>query len=39
LGALLLPRTDWVGAGIVLLIVLAMLALIGLLENLTSKKS
>jgi UDP-GlcNAc:undecaprenyl-phosphate GlcNAc-1-phosphate transferase len=39
LGALLLPRTDWVGAGLVLLIVLAMLALIGLLENLTSKKS
>ncbi|MFZ4081866.1 MAG: glycosyltransferase family 4 protein [Pirellula sp.] len=38
-GALLLPRTDWIGAGLVLLIVLAMLALIALLESLTSKKS
>jgi UDP-GlcNAc:undecaprenyl-phosphate GlcNAc-1-phosphate transferase len=39
LGALLLPRTDWIGAGLVLLIVLAMLGLIALLESLTSKKS
>jgi len=39
LGALLLPRTDWVGAGIVLLIVFAMLALIALFESLTSKKA
>lgn len=36
LGALLLPRTDWIGAGIVIAIVLAMLALIGLLESLTA---
>ncbi|MBM3965634.1 MAG: undecaprenyl/decaprenyl-phosphate alpha-N-acetylglucosaminyl 1-phosphate transferase [Planctomycetes bacterium] len=36
LGALILPRTDWVGAGIVIAIVLAMLALIGLLESLTA---
>jgi len=39
LGALLLPRTDWIGAGLVLLIVFAMLGLIALLESLTSKKS
>jgi UDP-GlcNAc:undecaprenyl-phosphate GlcNAc-1-phosphate transferase len=39
LGSLLLPRTDWIGAGLVLLIVLAMLALIALLESLTGKKS
>ncbi len=39
LGALLLPRTDWIGAGLVLLIVIAMLGLIALLESLTSKKS
>ena len=36
LGALILPRTDWIGAGIVIAIVLAMLALIGLLESLTA---
>lgn len=36
LGALILPRTDWIGAGIVISIVLAMLALIGLLESLTA---
>jgi UDP-GlcNAc:undecaprenyl-phosphate GlcNAc-1-phosphate transferase len=36
LGALILPRTDLVGAGIVLAIVLAMLVLIGVLENLTA---
>jgi UDP-GlcNAc:undecaprenyl-phosphate GlcNAc-1-phosphate transferase len=34
--ALILPRTDWIGAGIVIAIVLAMLALIGLLESLTA---
>jgi hypothetical protein len=33
---LILPRTDWIGAGIVIAIVLAMLALIGLLESLTA---
>jgi UDP-GlcNAc:undecaprenyl-phosphate GlcNAc-1-phosphate transferase len=38
LGALLLPRTDWIGAGLVLGIVLAMMAWIGLLENFTSRK-
>jgi len=36
LGALILPHTDWIGAGIVISIVLAMLALIGLLESLTA---
>jgi UDP-GlcNAc:undecaprenyl-phosphate GlcNAc-1-phosphate transferase len=36
LGALILPRTDLIGAGIVLAIVLAMLALIAVLESLTS---
>jgi UDP-GlcNAc:undecaprenyl-phosphate/decaprenyl-phosphate GlcNAc-1-phosphate transferase len=36
LGALILPRTDWVGAGIVMLIVLAMLLLLGVLESLTA---
>ncbi len=36
LGALILPRTDLVGAGIVILIVLAMLALIAVLESLTA---
>ena len=38
LGALLLPRTDWIGAGLVLGIVLAMMAWIALLENFTSRK-
>ncbi|MFZ4470460.1 MAG: MraY family glycosyltransferase [Pirellula sp.] len=37
LGALLLPRTDWIGAGLVLGIVLAMMAWIALLENFTSR--
>jgi UDP-GlcNAc:undecaprenyl-phosphate GlcNAc-1-phosphate transferase len=36
LGALILARTDWIGAGLVLLIVVAMLALIGVLESLTT---
>jgi UDP-GlcNAc:undecaprenyl-phosphate GlcNAc-1-phosphate transferase len=36
LGALILVRTDWIGAGLVLLIVVAMLALIGVLERLTA---
>jgi UDP-GlcNAc:undecaprenyl-phosphate GlcNAc-1-phosphate transferase len=36
LGALILPRTDLVGAGIVVSIVFAMLALIAVLESLTS---
>lgn len=36
LGALILPRTDWIGAGIVMLIVLAMLLLLGVLESLTA---
>jgi len=35
LGALLLPRTDFWGAAIVLAIVLCMLALVGVLESLT----
>ncbi|MFM2219592.1 MAG: putative undecaprenyl-phosphate N-acetylglucosaminyl 1-phosphate transferase [Planctomycetota bacterium] len=38
LGALILPRTDWIGAGLVLLIVLAMLGLIIVLESFTKKK-
>ena len=38
LGSLLLPRTDWIGAMLVLLIVLAMLALIALLESFTGRK-
>ena len=37
LGALILPRTDWIGAGLVLLIVLAMLGLIIVLESFTKK--
>jgi len=36
LGALILPRTDLIGAGIVLAIVLAMLVLIAVLESLTA---
>jgi UDP-GlcNAc:undecaprenyl-phosphate/decaprenyl-phosphate GlcNAc-1-phosphate transferase len=36
LGALILPRTDLFGAGIVIAIVVAMLALIAVLESLTS---
>jgi UDP-GlcNAc:undecaprenyl-phosphate GlcNAc-1-phosphate transferase len=36
LGALILPRTDLVGAAIVLAIVVAMLALIAVLESLTA---
>jgi len=39
LGALILPRTDWIGAGLVLLIVLAMLGLIVVLESFTKKSS
>jgi hypothetical protein len=35
LGALILPRTDMIGAGIVVSIVLAMLSLIAVLESLT----
>ena len=36
LGALILPRTDIIGAGIVISIVLAMLSLIAVLESLTA---
>ncbi|MFN6131201.1 MAG: MraY family glycosyltransferase [Planctomycetota bacterium] len=36
LGALILPRTDLIGAGIVLAIVFAMLVLIAVLESLTA---
>lgn len=36
LGALILPRTDLIGAGLVIAIVLAMLALIAVLESLTA---
>jgi hypothetical protein len=36
LGALILPRTDLVGAAIVLAIVVAMLVLIAVLESLTA---
>lgn len=36
LGALILPRTDMIGAGIVISIVLAMLSLIAVLESLTA---
>jgi UDP-GlcNAc:undecaprenyl-phosphate GlcNAc-1-phosphate transferase len=36
LGALILPRTDMIGAGIVVSIVLAMLSLIAVLESLTT---
>jgi UDP-GlcNAc:undecaprenyl-phosphate/decaprenyl-phosphate GlcNAc-1-phosphate transferase len=36
LGALILPRTDLIGAGIVIAIVVAMLALIAVLESLTA---
>jgi len=36
LGALILPRTDMIGAGIVVSIVLAMLSLIAVLESLTA---
>mgnify|MGYP003339637696 CR=1 FL=1 len=38
LGALLLPRTDWIGAGLVLLIVFSMLGLIAVLESLTRSR-
>jgi UDP-GlcNAc:undecaprenyl-phosphate/decaprenyl-phosphate GlcNAc-1-phosphate transferase len=38
LGALLLPRTDWLGASIVIAIVLCMLLLVGVLESLTGKR-
>jgi UDP-GlcNAc:undecaprenyl-phosphate/decaprenyl-phosphate GlcNAc-1-phosphate transferase len=37
LGALILPRTDILGAGIVVLIVACMLALVAVLESLTGK--
>ena len=36
LGALILPRTDWVGASLVILIVIAMLGLISVLESVST---